>query len=165
MSPLDYGCCLTFFATVTCGPITRVEELAPLISPASALFLGWAGCRAVLLFSGLGEKVLLAGIFRQWRRLWLCQSRHAVPMDSALTILCYTLQIYFDFSGYCDMARDGRDDGDLFAGESQQPLSGSIHPGLFGALAYNPFPVFFASVSISRWVEAAVGCGSPAGIL
>ena len=29
VSPLDYACCLTFFVTATCGPITRVGELAP----------------------------------------------------------------------------------------------------------------------------------------
>ncbi|MDE7170936.1 MAG: MBOAT family protein [Oscillospiraceae bacterium] len=104
VSPLDYACCLTFFATVTCGPITRVGELAPqLRRPAP---FSWDDLSAGLYCFGLGlaKKVLVSAIFANGANYGFARVGALAPMDCALTILCYTLQIYFDFSGYCDMA-------------------------------------------------------------
>ena len=104
VSPLDYACCLTFFATATCGPITRVGELAPrLRRPAP---FSWDDLAAGLycFALGLAKKVLLAGVFANGADFGYANAGNLTPMDTALTILCYTLQIYFDFSGYCDMA-------------------------------------------------------------
>lgn len=104
ISPLDYACCLTFFATATCGPITRVGELAPeLRQPAP---FSWDDLSAGLycFALGLAKKVLLATVFANGADYGFALAGQLSPVDSALTILCYTLQIYFDFSGYCDMA-------------------------------------------------------------
>lgn len=104
VSPLDYACCVTFFATATCGPITRVTELAPqLRGPAP---FSWDDLAAGLycFALGLAKKVLLAGVFANGANYGFGRAGELSPTDSALTILCYTLQIYFDFSGYCDMA-------------------------------------------------------------
>ena len=104
VSPLDYACCLTFFATATCGPITRVGELAPqLRQPAP---FSWDDLAAGLYCFALGlfKKVLIAGTFANGANYGYANAGALSPADSALTILCYTLQIYFDFSGYCDMA-------------------------------------------------------------
>ncbi len=94
----------TFFATATCGPITRVGELAPqLRRPAP---FSWEDLSAGLYCFGLGlaKKVLAAGMFANGANYGFAMAGSLSAMDSALTILCYTLQIYFDFSGYCDMA-------------------------------------------------------------
>ena len=104
VSPLDYACCITFFATATCGPITRVGELAPqLRRPAP---FSWddmaAGLYCVAL--GLAKKVMAAGVFANGADFGYANVGNLSPVDTVLTILCYTLQIYFDFSGYCDMA-------------------------------------------------------------
>ena len=104
VSPLDYACCLTFFATATCGPITRVGELAPqLRRPAP---FSWDDLAAGLycFALGLAKKVLAAGVFANGANFGYANAGNLTPMDTALTVLCYTLQIYFDFSGYCDMA-------------------------------------------------------------
>ena len=104
MSPLDYACCLTFFVTATCGPITRVGELAPqLRRPAP---FDWDGMSAGLycFALGLAKKVLLAGVFANGADFGYANIGPLSPMDTIVVILCYTLQIYFDFSGYCDMA-------------------------------------------------------------
>ena len=104
VSPLDYACCLTFFATVTCGPITRVGELAPrLRRPAP---FSWEDLSAGLycFALGLAKKVLVSAVFANGADYGFARAGALAPMDCALTILCYTLQIYFDFSGYCDMA-------------------------------------------------------------
>ena len=104
VSPLDYACCLTFFATATCGPITRAGELAPqLRRPAP---FSWEELAAGLycFALGLGKKVLVAGVFANGANFGYANVGELAPADALLTILCYTLQIYFDFSGYCDMA-------------------------------------------------------------
>ena len=103
-SPLDFACCLTFFATATCGPITRVGELAPqLRAPAP---FSWDDLSAGLycFALGLGKKVILAAMFANGANYGFANAWTLPPADCALAILCYTLQIYFDFSGYCDMA-------------------------------------------------------------
>lgn len=104
VSLLDYACCLTFFATATCGPITRVGELVPQLRKPSAF--SWDDLAAGLycFALGLAKKVLLAGTFAQGANYGYAMAGSLSSVDSALTILCYTLQIYFDFSGYCDMA-------------------------------------------------------------
>ena len=103
-SPLDYACCLTFFATATCGPITRVGELAPQFKRPAPF--SWEELSAGLYCFGLGlaKKVLVAGVFANGADYGFAAAGDLAPMDAALTILCYTLQIYVDFSGYCDMA-------------------------------------------------------------
>ena len=104
VTPLDYACCLTFFATATCGPITRVGELAPQLQKPAPF--SWDGLSAGLycFALGLAKKVFAAGIFANGANFGFDRAGALAPMDCALTILCYTLQIYFDFSGYCDMA-------------------------------------------------------------
>lgn len=104
VSPLSYAACLTYFPVVTSGPITRVGELAPqLETPAG---FSWENMASGLwCFSlGLFKKVLLAGLFAGGADWGFPLAGTLAPADAVLVSLCYTLQIYFDFSGYCDMA-------------------------------------------------------------
>ena len=104
VSLLDFACCLTFFATATCGPITRMGELAPQLRQPRAFC--WEDLAAGLhcFALGLAKKVVLAGMFAGGANFGYANAGALSTVDSLLTILCYTLQIYFDFSGYCDMA-------------------------------------------------------------
>ena len=104
VSPLDYACCLTFFATATCGPITRVGELAPQLQRPAPF--SWEDLSAGLYCFGLGlaKKVLIAAVFANGANFGYANIGSLSPVDTILVILSYTLQIYFDFSGYCDMA-------------------------------------------------------------
>ena len=104
VSALDYACCLTFYATATSGPITRVGELAHQFRDPAPF--SWDDMAAGLycFALGLAKKVLVAGVFANGANFGFDRAGTLSPTDSALTILCYTLQIYFDFSGYCDMA-------------------------------------------------------------
>ncbi len=104
ISPLDYACCLTFFATATCGPITRVGELAPQLRRPAPFSWDELAAGLYCFALGLAKKVLAAGVFANGADFGYANAGNLPPMDAALTILCYTLQIYFDFSGYCDMA-------------------------------------------------------------
>lgn len=104
VSALDYAACLTYFPIVTSGPITRVGELAPQLRSPGAF--SWENMASGLwCFSlGLFKKVLLAGLFAGGADWGFPLAGTLAPTDAALVSLCYTLQIYFDFSGYCDMA-------------------------------------------------------------
>lgn len=104
VSPLSYAACMTYFPLATSGPITRVGELAPQLS-APAPFSWEDMASGLWCFSlGLFKKVLLAGLFAGGADWGFSLAGTLAPADALLVSLCYTLQIYFDFSGYCDMA-------------------------------------------------------------
>lgn len=103
---LDYACFVTYFPQLIAGPIVTHDELVPqLISPEKKK-LSWDNlARGFYIFTlGLSKKVLLADVFGgavNWgyKNLTQLDSTNAI-----LVMLAYTIQIYFDFSGYCDMA-------------------------------------------------------------
>ncbi len=99
-----FACYVTMFPQLVAGPIVRYRDVAAQILERTVSRDSFAsGCLRFIL--GLGKKVLIANTL-------------AVPADmifsipanqltaglSWLGITCYTLQIYFDFSGYSDMA-------------------------------------------------------------
>ena len=94
---------VSFFPQLLQGPILRYSDTAPFlgrreITKDDVLY----GVRRFLL--GLGKKVLLAD-----QVAVAAAAIYAHPALSGtgalwLAALCYTLQIYFDFSGYSDMA-------------------------------------------------------------
>lgn len=95
-----------FFPTVTSGPILRPGDFFPQLEGAGFLRPDWSDAAAGVyaICCGTAKKVLLADSFgvvvnNGWSRL------EDLSAPSAwLVILGYTLQLYFDFSGYCDIA-------------------------------------------------------------
>ena len=101
-NPIDFGVYVVFFPQLIAGPIVRYQELAPqLKSRRSTLDGAYEG--AVRFLTGLGKKVLLANPLGA-----ICsaygESTAPTVLFSWLSALAFTLQIYFDFSGYSDMA-------------------------------------------------------------
>lgn len=103
---LDYACFVTFFPQLIAGPIVTHDELVPqFMEKEKKHFQTDNMTRGIYLFTlGLAKKVLLADTFGK-----VVDYGYMVPntLNSAtaiITILSYTIQIYFDFSGYCDMA-------------------------------------------------------------
>ena len=102
-SPLKVGLYISFFPQLIAGPIVKYETVAQQIDHRKETWTDFsAGCSRFIV--GLGKKVLLS-------------NQLAVVADRAfglgdglsasfawLGALCYTLQIYYDFSGYSDMA-------------------------------------------------------------
>jgi alginate O-acetyltransferase complex protein AlgI len=95
---------ISLFPQLIAGPIVRYHYIADQINNRSHSLTKFAeGVRRFVI--GLGKKVLLAN------QLALpCDRIFALPVDQLTTwscwlgIISYTLQIYFDFSGYTDMA-------------------------------------------------------------
>ena len=102
----DYALFVTFFPQLVAGPIVLHNEMIPQFNDKNKKSLNPDMLsKGIYLFAiGLFKKVLLAdtlGLSVNWgfNNLTLLSG-----MDALLVSLMYTLQIYFDFSGYCDMA-------------------------------------------------------------
>ena len=101
-SVVDFGTYLSLFPHLIAGPIVKYSDIAPQLKdrPVSAENLAY-GCRRLCL--GLFKKVLLAD------QLALVVSRLQYYGERSVLgvwigALAFTFQIYFDFSGYSDMA-------------------------------------------------------------
>jgi len=103
-SILDLGLYISFFPQLIAGPIVKYETVANQIQNRVETWADFsAGCSRFL--TGLGKKVLIAN------QLAVVADRVFATDPAALSTplawlgsLCYTFQIYYDFSGYSDMA-------------------------------------------------------------
>ena len=97
---LTFGTYVTLFPQLIAGPIVRYRDVAEMLESRRENLPQFS--RGVQRFAvGLSKKVLLANTFGSaWNALQVTTGTAA----AWLGLLCYTLQIYFDFSGYSDMA-------------------------------------------------------------
>ena len=102
----DYALFIMLFPQLIAGPIVRYNEIAEQITDRSAnetvdnRIIGFY--RFVL---GLSKKMLIANILAEYVDQVFVLPANEIGLSTAwLGILAYTFQIYFDFSGYSDMA-------------------------------------------------------------
>lgn len=101
---LDFLLFVSLFPQLIAGPILRYSELETQLHDRP---FTWEGCAegATRFCCGLAKKVLLANTAGAVAAGLLDGSLSALPAaDAWMGILMYTAQIYFDFSGYSDMA-------------------------------------------------------------
>ena len=97
---LNFGTYVTLFPQLIAGPIVRYADVAKMINSRKENVAQFAsGVR--LFMVGLGKKVLLAN---PMGNLWNLLQVQDGTLTAWVGLLAYTLQIYFDFSGYSDMA-------------------------------------------------------------
>ena len=103
---LDYACFVTFFPQLIAGPIVSHSELVPQFADLSKKKFRWDNLAPgmYLFILGLGKKVLLADSLGNAVNYGILSWTSLHSWDLILVMLAYTFQIYFDFSGYCDMA-------------------------------------------------------------
>ncbi len=105
---LDYALFVTFFPQLVAGPIVLHKEMIPQFQDIKNKAANAENLANGLhdFAVGLFKKVIVADTFG--RAVAWGFDPQAIPelstMSAALVMLSYTLQIYFDFSGYCDMA-------------------------------------------------------------
>ncbi len=94
----------SFFPQLIAGPIVRYRDVHVQIHERTTTLEGFAyGVRRFVI--GLGKKMLIANYCAEACDKVFALPVNELPVDVAwLGIVCYTLQIYFDFSGYSDMA-------------------------------------------------------------
>lgn len=104
--PLNYVLFVTFFPHLIAGPILHNREIMPQFeNPATFRFSSANISAGLSLFIiGLGKKCLLADPFSDAVRIGFGNAAHAPLFSAWYTALAYSLQLYFDFSGYSDMA-------------------------------------------------------------
>jgi alginate O-acetyltransferase complex protein AlgI len=102
----DYYLYIFFFPKLIAGPIVRFNlishqmDAANRSNHASDLLLGFS--RFII---GLSKKMLIANVMAEMADSYLNGDLHALTSTTAwIGMLAYTFQIYFDFSGYSDMA-------------------------------------------------------------
>ena len=106
--PVRYGLFVTYFPHLIAGPILHHKEMMPQFARPDIFRFSADrladGC--VLFILGLFKKVVLADAFGGYASpAFAAAGTHALTFfESWGAALSYTLQIYFDFSGYCDMA-------------------------------------------------------------
>lgn len=95
-----------FFPSVTSGPILKPQNFFPQLKGEKFLHPGWQDVSAALyaISLGMAKKVLLADpLGTVVSNGWAMTTELSAP-GAWIVILGYTLQLYLDFSGYCDIA-------------------------------------------------------------
>lgn len=103
---LQYAAYVAYFPQLIAGPIVTHDELIPQFLQEERRHFQWESfSRGLFLFTiGLAKKVLLADTFGKVADWGFGDISGLGTLSAALVMLAYTFQIYFDFSGYCDMA-------------------------------------------------------------
>ena len=105
-SLLDYSVYLTFFPKIMEGPIALPTDFLPAYQESRKKGFSIENLyRGLTLFIlGLSKKVLLADTLGKAVDFGYSNLSALNTPDALIVMLSYTLQLYFDFSGYCDMA-------------------------------------------------------------
>ena len=103
-SPVHAALYMLLFPQLIAGPIIRYRTIADQLAQRVVTLEDFAeGARRFIV--GLGKKVLIANnVGGPADRIFAMPAPQLDAAHAWLGILCYTLQIYFDFSGYSDMA-------------------------------------------------------------
>lgn len=103
---INYLAFVTFFPQLIAGPIVLHSELIPQFEdPEKRCFDSASFARGIYLFTlGLAKKVLLADTFGLMANFGFAQTFSLDAISTVFVILAYSFELYFDFSGYSDMA-------------------------------------------------------------
>ena len=103
---LDYTFFVTFFPQLISGPIVKYAQLMPSLEKESNRRINLQNVTlGIFLFCiGLVKKVILSNTFSTWASPGFDESLSLDFLAAWKTSLSYTFQLYFDFSGYTDMA-------------------------------------------------------------
>lgn len=103
---LEYALFVSFFPQLVAGPIVLHQEMLPQFKDIKNKSVNYENMLSGMEYFiiGFAKKVIIADNFARicdagYENLYQLNSISAI-----LTVLSFTLQIYFDFSGYCDMA-------------------------------------------------------------
>ena len=103
---LNYALFVTFFPQLIAGPIVHHKEMMPQFDSAKNMVKNYRNIAlGLFIFSiGLFKKVVIADTFAVWATAGFDTATTLNLLEAWATSLSYTFQLYFDFSGYTDMA-------------------------------------------------------------
>lgn len=101
---IDFGTYVTFFPQLVAGPIVKYRDIEKQLKQRNESLQDFEyGSKRLIL--GLFKKVILANnIGVLWNQISTAPINNLSILDAWLGAICFTFQIYFDFSGYSDMA-------------------------------------------------------------
>jgi alginate O-acetyltransferase complex protein AlgI len=177
----DYCLFVLFFPQLIAGPIVHYREVMPQFHAATCRFDASAATVALtLFFAGLFKKVVLAdGISPMVSSIYSdAAAGHPITLLYAwMAAIGFTLQIYFDFSGYSDMAIGiARLFGIILPANFNSPLrAGSIvefwlrwHMTLtrfLTAYIYNPLSLWLTRRRLAKGLRVMGGRNTPLGAI
>ena len=103
---LNYAVFVTFFPQLIAGPIVHHAEMMPQFARVRNKVKNYHNIAlGLFIFSmGLFKKVVIADTFAVWATNGFDVAEKLNMLEAWVTSLSYTFQLYFDFSGYTDMA-------------------------------------------------------------
>lgn len=104
INPLKFALYLALFPQLIAGPIVKYKDIAQQLDHREVT-LEKFGLGTMRFIVGLGKKVILANnLGAVYADITSLPDGQITALTYWIGIICYTLQIYFDFSGYSDMA-------------------------------------------------------------
>ncbi|MBK5966113.1 membrane-bound O-acyltransferase family protein [Thiocystis minor] len=102
----NYMLFVTFFPHLIAGPILHHKEMMSQFESKWTLAIRYRHLFAGFFIFSIGffKKVVIADTFAVWANLGFDSNSNLDFFSAWATSLSYTFQLYFDFSGYCDMA-------------------------------------------------------------
>jgi alginate O-acetyltransferase complex protein AlgI len=106
VNPVHYALFVTYFPHLIAGPILHHGEMMPQFAASEARRANWGNIQLGLFILGVGlcKKVILADSLAVGADQGFNSTEPLLFHQAWLASLSYTLQLYFDFSGYTDMA-------------------------------------------------------------
>ncbi len=103
---ITYSLFVVFFPQLVAGPILRHDELIPQLHKLKSFVFSHKNfAYGLTLFSlGFSKKVLIADNISPWVATVFNHPNEITFIEAWVGALSYTFQLYFDFSGYSDMA-------------------------------------------------------------
>lgn len=103
---LDYCLFVCFFPQLVAGPIVHHHEMMPQFADKDNHRINWNNIYSGIIFLsfGLVKKVLIADTLSPLVKYGFDTTSALSFSEATLSSIAYSLQLYFDFSGYSDMA-------------------------------------------------------------
>ena len=103
---LEYAAYVSFFPQLIAGPIVYHNELIPQLRAKENHRINYENMsKGIYAFAlGMAKKVLIADTLSKVVTVGYANVDELNSISTIIVMICYSMQIYFDFSGYCDMA-------------------------------------------------------------
>jgi alginate O-acetyltransferase complex protein AlgI len=101
---INYAFYMTFFPHLVAGPIVRAKDFIPQIDQPRDLDKELFSEGFYRLMTGLLKKLLIADYFGKYVDIVHMKPAGYSGLENLISMYAYSFQIYFDFSGYSDIA-------------------------------------------------------------
>ena len=101
--PVDVALYISLFPQLVAGPIVRYKTVARQLDRRRTT-LGRASAGARIFIVGLAQKVLVADVVAPLAQVAFDRVHEPTLPEAWIGLIAYTIQIYFDFAGYSNMA-------------------------------------------------------------